>query len=84
MFCSITYKLCVLFVHVYSIFTNMANSIVVRDGMKEADEHWKYLPPFLWLRFRDETLNKDRAYKGCSKETHIYCQSYLKTVVLLR
>ena len=34
----------------YSIFTNMANSIVVRQGMKEGStSYWKHLPPFLWL-----------------------------------
>ena len=55
----------------------MANSIVVRDGMKEADEHWKYLPPFLWL-LRDVLIKMP---KRDGKE--LTPTEYLKTVVLL-
>ena len=52
--------------HVYSIFAEMANSIVVHqrrgsikedieekkieeEDREEADTHWRYFPPFLWL-----------------------------------
>ena len=32
-----------------SLFTNMANSVIVRQGMDKSDEYCKCFPPFLWL-----------------------------------
>lgn len=36
-------------VPIYSLFTNMAKSVVARRGMDKSDDYWRCFPPFLWL-----------------------------------
>ena len=54
----------------------MANSVIVRKGTDESNEHWKCFPPFLWL-LRDMLVSMPERHGRKLTPTE-----YLKSVVL--